>query len=60
MNLMERMVEQARANKQRIVYPKERKNVLYKQPTEYWPTTSPILYSSGNRLKLWNLPIGTS
>ena len=48
MNLMERMVEQARENKQRIVL------------TEYWPTTSPILYSSGNRLKLWNLPIGTS
>ena len=60
MNLMERMVEQAEQTNSVLFYPKERKNVLYKQPTEYWPTTSPILYSSGNRLKLWNLPIGTS
>ena len=59
MNLMERMVEQARANKQRIVLPEGTEERTL-QAAEYWPTTSPILYSSGNRLKLWNLPIGTS
>ena len=60
MNLMERMVEQARANKQRIVLPEGTEERTLQAADEYWPTTSPILYSSGNRLKLWNLPIGTS
>ena len=60
MNLMERMVEQARANKQRIVLPEGTEERTLQAADRILADNIADIIPSGNRLKLWNLPIGTS